>query len=140
MQIEVTRYNFKKCRLLRKTKMLWTHYCLLLPVYFPLEQTFLPAPTHVCLPCGKKYLSTFAVWLLLQKRHFHRGLTSALKLIKEFRRRDCFEFLDFERNIQVRPYYEKREQKRNKKNNFLCSSEAEQCCTQYIYVHLIPFL
>lgn len=103
-----------------------------------LEQTFLLAPTHVCLPYGKKYLSAFAVWLL-QTRHFHRGLASALKLIKESRRTECFEFLDFERNIQVRPHNEKREQKRNKKNNSLCSSKGEQCCTQYIYVHLIPF-
>lgn len=106
-----------------------------------LEQTFLPAPTHVCLPCGRKYLSAFAVWLLLKRKHFLRGLTSALKLIKESRRTECFVFLDFKRNVQVRPHYEKREQeKRNKKNNFLCSSKAEQCCAQYIHVHLIPFL
>lgn len=41
---------------------------------------------------------------------------SALKLIKESSRTECLEFLDFKRNIQVRPHYGKREQeKRNKK-------------------------
>lgn len=61
-------------------------------------------------------MSAFAVWLLLKTRHFHRGLASALKLIKESRRAECFEFLDFKRNIQVRPHYGKREEeKRNKK-------------------------
>lgn len=61
-------------------------------------------------------MSAFAVWLLLKTRHFHRGLVSALKLIKESSRTECLEFLDFKRNIQVRPHYGKREQeKRNKK-------------------------
>lgn len=80
-----------------------------------LEQTFLPAPTHVCLPCGRKYLSAFAVWLLLKTRHFHRGLASALKLIKESRRTKCFELLDFKRNIQVRPRYEESQRRRIRK-------------------------
>lgn len=88
-----------------------------------LEQTVLLflVPTHVCLPCGSKYLSAFAVQLLLKTRHLARGLASALKLIKESRRTEYFEFLDFKRNIWVRPHCIKREGKKGGISTIFCA-------------------
>lgn len=48
-------------------------------------------------------MSAFADQLHRKTRHLARGLSSTSKLIKESGRTEYFGFLDFKRNIQVRP-------------------------------------